>query len=262
MNAKDYNRFTDTLVQNLTADDRVIGLVAAGSMANTSHAPDQWSDHDFWVVTVPGVQEHFRTDLCWLPDRDQIVLSFRETEHGLKVLFAGGHMIEFAVADVQEFDVMHINSYRILLDRERIAGRLEAMRARTQAWSASQRSNPTFLFGQFITNLWVGFGRYQRGEQLSAHHFIKFSALTHLLPLLAEYAQAEHPELLDNLDPFRRFEQAFPALGAEINALLLQPAPQAALGLLAVADQHLSASLPGYPETAVTMIRTYLSRGT
>ena len=63
MNRTEYQRFTDTLRHNLTADPRVIGLIAAGSMAGQDHMPDQWSDHDFWIVTDPGTQESFRAIL-------------------------------------------------------------------------------------------------------------------------------------------------------------------------------------------------------
>jgi hypothetical protein len=50
MTLEEYQAFTDTLQRNLEQDDRVIGLVAAGSMAGEHHLPDRWSDHDFLVI--------------------------------------------------------------------------------------------------------------------------------------------------------------------------------------------------------------------
>lgn len=47
MDPNAYNQFTETLVGNLNRDERVLGLVAVGSMAATHHQPDEWSDHDF-----------------------------------------------------------------------------------------------------------------------------------------------------------------------------------------------------------------------
>ena len=50
-------------------------------------------------VTQDGTPERYRTDLQWLPDADTIGWWFRETAHGLKVLYRGGLLLEFAVFD-------------------------------------------------------------------------------------------------------------------------------------------------------------------
>ena len=54
--------FKDELVERLAGDERVLGLVFVGSAAERDYAPDEWSDHDFFVITRPGDQEAFRTD--------------------------------------------------------------------------------------------------------------------------------------------------------------------------------------------------------
>jgi hypothetical protein len=54
-----YNQFTQGLVDNLSANERVLGLVAVGSMAATHHQPDAWSDHDFLIVTTPEPRNIF-----------------------------------------------------------------------------------------------------------------------------------------------------------------------------------------------------------
>lgn len=258
MNRADYDAFTATLLANLRADPRVLGLIAAGSMAATDHAPDEYSDHDFWIVTEPGAQEHFRTVYDWLPHADAIGLVFRETAHGLKVLYTFGHLVEYAVFAPDELAITRLNSHRVLLDRADIAARVAEVVRRTAAEHTGQQADPAFHFGQFITNLWVGVGRHYRGEHLSGHKFVKFNAISHLLPLLATYVPARHPDRLDNIDPTRRFEQAYPALGAEINALLLWETPQAAAGLLALADRLLRAALPAYPVEAVAVVRRFI----
>ena len=74
MQLDDYRAYTTALTRNLANDPRVLGLIALGSMAEQDYLPDQWSDHDFFVVTVPGQQEAFRTDLSWLPDHQRIMI--------------------------------------------------------------------------------------------------------------------------------------------------------------------------------------------
>ncbi len=255
MNRADYHAFTAALVSALSADSRVLGLIAAGSMAATDHAPDEYSDHDFWIVTTPGAQEYFRTTFDWLPDHEQIALVFRETAHGLKVLYRFGHLVEYAVFAPEELAVTYLNSYRILIDRAQIAARAAEIVTRTAAGHSGQQADLAYHFGQFLTNLWVGIGRHRRGERLSGHDFVRHGAVRHLLTLIAALIPPDRSGVLDSLDPARRFEQAYPALGTEINTVLRLETPQAAAALLALAGRLLHDRLPDYPAEAVEVVR-------
>jgi hypothetical protein len=44
---------------------------------------------------------------CW---------AYRETEHGLKVLYRGGHLLEFTVFSENELQMARLNRYRILAE--------------------------------------------------------------------------------------------------------------------------------------------------
>jgi hypothetical protein len=175
MNSADYHRFSEELRSGLQQDERVLGLVALGSMAEWDYLPDAWSDHDFFVVTQPGTQEAFRNE---------------------------------------------------------------------------------WLAGQFLTALLVGVGRYRRGERLSGRELVKAQALRHLLVLLARHRDSPRRSLLDDLDPFRRFEGAFPTLGQELDSLLDRETTEAARILLALALRELPGILP---EQAVEAIRQRLA---
>ena len=52
MDAVEYQRFTQHLVQWAAREPGVIGLIAVGSSASVTHDPDEWSDHDVFVVTT------------------------------------------------------------------------------------------------------------------------------------------------------------------------------------------------------------------
>ena len=104
-----YRAFTEELRARLAGDARVVGLVAVGSMADRDDGPDEWSDHDFFVITRTGEQEALRVDLGWLPDGDRVALAFRETEHGLMVVYDDGHLLEFAVFDLDEIALAGVN---------------------------------------------------------------------------------------------------------------------------------------------------------
>jgi len=255
MTPEAYKTFTEQLCRNLDADARVIGLVALGSMAAVSRQPDAFSDHDFFVITLPGEQEGFRQDLSWLPNVDQIVLTIRETDHGLKVIDVDAHLLEFAVFDAEEITYAKVNDYRILIDKQDIEDRIKS-----QVYEAPTVYDPTRDLAMVRALIYVGAGRAHRGEGLSAHAFIKHHLLTHLLALCTHLLQTEDATAppLDSLDPFRRFEQAYPQLGEELHALLLKPPLQAATDLLDFIDTHIRPRVASYPAEAAQIIAAYV----
>jgi hypothetical protein len=253
-----YDRLTERLREGLSADARVLGLVALGSMSGDPPAPDEWSDHDFFVITRPGEQERMRTDLSWLPDAGQIALSYRETAHGVKVLYRSAHLLEFAVFDLEELSLARVNRYRTLLDRSGIEDRMRALRERTSREVVERRPEDRWLSGQFLTALLVGAGRYRRGERVGGRAQLQ-SATVHLAQLLARARPLESPGVLDSLDPLRRFEQACPELGRELDDALGHPPPEAALRLLRIARRELAQRLPEFPDEAAGVLERLLA---
>jgi hypothetical protein len=258
MNFQDYRAFTDTLRRNLEADPRVLGLIAVGSMAQREIGPDEWSDHDFFVVVPPGVQEEFRNQVGWLPEPARVVYRFRETAHGVKVLYEQGHMLELAVFDPDELYLARVNQYRVLLDRADLEQRVGEIASATSESSQSEARNDSYLMGQLLTGVLVAYGRWIRGERLSARAFLNGQAVPNLVRLLARHVPATDPEVLDSIDPLRRFEIAYGSLGGALNAVLERPLPAAAVGLLELARQELSARIPQFPEPALEAVRRRL----
>ena len=257
MDPAEYESFTRDLQERLSADPRVLGLVAVGSMARRpEHLPDRWSDHDFFVIVTAGAQESFRSNLGWIPRYGDIALSFRETAHGVKVVFRDGHLIEFAVFDPDELTVARINRYRTLIDRERIDERIARVAERTAA--EARPPSEEWLVGQFLTNLLVGVGRHHRGERLSGRQLVEASAVAHLVALLTRRASSPETAKLDPLDPLRRFETVFPSLGRRLDGVAGMETPEAARALLDIALQELPGRIP--PE-AVAAIRPRLDPG-
>ncbi|WP_428266838.1 hypothetical protein [Haliangium sp.] len=253
-----YRDYTARLLERVQSEPAILGLVAVGSMAERSHMPDEWSDHDFWLVVEETEAERYRNEYDWLPTPEEIVLAFRETPEGVKVLYADGHLLEYAVFTLEGIKVAKVNDYRVLLDRAGISVRMDALRSDTRTWVASTDGDDGYLIGQFLTNLVVGVGRYRRGEKLSAHHFVKISALDHFVRLVGRTLTAEHPELRDDLDPRRRFESCYPELGQALEDILVVPIPEAARTLLALADELWRERLPEFPTQAFATVAEQL----
>jgi len=256
MNPQQYQAFTDALQRNLERDPRVLGLMAAGSMADASHPPDQWSDHDFWVVAEPEAIAWFRTHSDWLPDNDALVMYFKETMHdGLKAIYRSGHLLEFAVSDRAGLASARVNDYRLLIDRAGLAEDLARMQRETTVEATIFAGDDVSLVGQYLTNLLVGVWRYRRGEIMSGRQLITVSSLHALLRLIPKHFPAETPVPLDNLDPLRRIELAYPTLGAQFNAILRLEPDRAALALLDFSDDLFRERVEGYPAEAVATVR-------
>jgi Streptomycin adenylyltransferase len=235
-------------------DERVLGLVALGSMARQDTQPDRWSDHDFFVIVRSGEQETFRQNLSWLPDAGDLVLSYRETAHGLKALYRDGHLLEFAVFDPEELHLAKVNRYRVLHDRGGIVDAMSRIREESAKLASISGMGDFERFGQFLANLLVGAGRHARGEHLSGRQFLGY-ALQNLVVLLAKHVPKEMDHPLDDLDPLRRFERVWPALGRELEAALQAPVPEGVRGLLEIARRELEGRLAEYPAEAVGVVR-------
>lgn len=258
--------FLDALVRGLSADPQVVGLVLAGSSAETSRR-DRWSDHDFLVITADGTPEGYRTDLSWLPQGerlpsgDTLAFWFRETPHGLKALYRSGLLLEFAVFDRAEFAACALNHYAVAIDRGGITELARDVHARTAARSAAEAASlpaePLAQLRALLSLVYIGTGRARRGERLSANVFVRDYATAHLLRLLRAVVLDDGPATaaLDDLDPWRRFEQTAPALAAAIDGALALPVDEAGPALLRVADAALRQGWAAYPadETALVL---------
>lgn len=260
MQLDDYRSFTAALTASLSADPRVLGLIALGSMAEQDYLPDQWSDHDFFVITVPGEQEALRADLSWLPNYQRLAFWFRESHHALRAVYDSGHLLEFVVFDQAELAAHgRMNRYRVLLDRSDIAALTAELAERTAQEAGQSAKDDRLLLGECLTNLMVGAARYWRGERLSGHMFVKSYAMELLVRLLIKHVPAEQHHLLDNLAPTRRFDRVYPKLAAGLDAAANLPPPEAALRLLDITEATLGQSVPDFPDQAFTIVRRYLT---
>ncbi|RKH96226.1 hypothetical protein D7Y27_07545 [Corallococcus sp. AB004] len=253
MDTAAYQAFTVELTRRADADGRFRGLVALGSMAARDYAPDDFSDHDFFVVAWPGHAETLRQERGWLPRAEDVALAFRETAHGLKVVYRDGHLLEFAVFDLEELSFARVNRYRVLLDKGGVTERMDE-RARDTA-SELQRTAPddAWLFGQWLTQVLVGVGRHARGEGLSGRSRL-YEAVRLFCLLLARHVPAPAASLLDGLDPVRRVERVYPETGGELARALEGDTPGLARTLLRLAERELS-HVPAYPRDGVAAVR-------
>lgn len=233
-----YHDFSEQLTKNIQDRPDTLGLVLVGSTSDTARV-DEWSDHDFFVVTREGEAEHLRQDLSWLPYSDEIAWSPRETAHGLKVVYEFGHVLEFAVFDDSELELAKVNAATVTVDKTNIGERIDVMRVA----SVPAQPNWDAELDLLLTHILIGVGRARRGEVLIAGQHTRSYLLGHFLGLMSSWVDAAPgtSQTEDNLNRFRRFELRFPELGARVEAALqldVEAGARAILELLEAIDKE------------------------
>lgn len=220
---ENFVRYQQQLTESVAVRPEVLGLMFAGSAANLKRA-DEFSDQDFYLIVTDEAAEAYRQDLSWLPNHEQILLAPRETEHGLKVLYQDGTMLEFAVFSDSELD-SHLAppESRVVFDRGGIGQRIAAIRFSTTEPFDLRRELELML-----SLIHIGIGRYRRGEVIAASQHINSYALNHLLGIIREL-QPRKGSSEDALNRFRRFELDYPELSERVLPVLqLDPLQSAA----------------------------------
>jgi hypothetical protein len=239
MDAAAYEAYADELTANLVARREVLGLVAVGSFAVGA---DRFSDHDFFVIAPAEATESLRRDLTWLPAHERLVITIRETQHGIKAVYDDGHLVEYAVFSPDEIALARLNRTRVLFDRADVSARIAATVEATKVAVRDEAHTDGWLVGQFLATLLIGVSRHRRGERLAAIEFVHGLALRSLLLLIARHVPADEPGVRDDLNPYRRVERAYPALGAQLDLVMARGDLEAvASGLFEVAEPRFAA---------------------
>jgi hypothetical protein len=250
--------FISALMASVSGDPRVLGLVLAGSSAEPWRR-DRWSDHDFLLITEEGSPEAFRTDLSWLPDHADIGIWFRETAHGLKVLYRSGLLVEFAVFDRAEFSGCKLSHFAVALDRGGIGELAEQVYARTGAVAESAGVDRIALLRNALCLIYIGTGRARRGELLSANVFLRDYAAAAWLRLLRDILPPDRTSPLDALDPWRRVELVDRDTAAALDRALTRPVTEVGTALIDAMEPALTRHWPDWPRHDADLVRALLA---
>ena len=226
----------DQIGQSVARSGHGLALIGLGSVGTELQRLDDYSDLDFFAIVEQGHKWGFINDLGWLSEIDPIAYCFKNSPDGYKLLFEDGTFCEFAVFEPSELVNIPFAAGRIVWKQPWV----DELIALPLKLTPVQQSSPTeWLVGEALTNLYVGLGRYRRGEKLSAARFIQSYAVERILDLAARI-EAEQPAFKDPFASERRFEQRFPELAKRLPEFVsgYQASPQAALVILAFLESH------------------------
>jgi hypothetical protein len=209
-----------------------LALLALGSVGVETERLDAYSDLDFFAIVTAGSKQAFMDDLAWLAA--PIAYSFQNTVDGYKVLYEDGIFAEFAIFEPDELAAIPFAPGRIVWKAAEFDETLVAPRVRSPGKPSLEHA-----LGEALTNLYVGMGRFRRGEKLAAMHLIQIHAINQVMRL-APYIEPDHPALRDPFADERRFEQRFPGIAAHLGDFVqgYERSPESARATLAFLDEH------------------------
>lgn len=223
----------DEIGRSLAQWPTAMALIGLGSVGRELDRLDDYSDLDFFVIVEGHDQQRYRDDLSWLSGAHPLAFAFRNSDHGHKFLFEDGIYGEMAVFGPEELATAVYSPGRIVWRRDDAP----------ESWAAPavwpprrDPPEPDWLLGEALTNLYVGLGRFRRGEKLSAFRFIQQFAVDRVLDLLA--LAAGNRAGGDLLDRPRRFERTHADLAAELPSFMqgYERSPESAAAILAALD--------------------------
>jgi len=196
--------------QSLRATGDALALLGLGSMGRETSRIDAYSDLDFFAIVKTGTKPRFLNQLDWLERIQPLTYYFLNSDAGYKALYADGIFCEFAVFEPHELSQIPFTSGRIVWK----ADGFDETLCEPKPIQHSERS-VDWLLGEALTNLYVGLGRYYRGEKLSATRFIQGYAVDRLVELTA-HLEDPQPGFADPFSAERRYEARYPQTASHL----------------------------------------------
>ena len=190
------------VVESVKNTHDALAFLALGSIGKETARLDEFSDLDFFVICKPDKKERFIKNVDWLVRVYPEAFYFQNTKDGLKFVFEDGILCEFAVFTEEEFSHALYSEGKFLWKDLSFVEHESSPKTHADFLAVDE----SFLVGEVLTNLYVGLGRYIRGEKLSGFSFVQNYALHSVLILIAQKYPSEKP-YLDVFNPERRFEQ-------------------------------------------------------
>ncbi|WP_151735769.1 hypothetical protein [Paenibacillus tengchongensis] len=207
-------------------------LLGVGSVGTETGRLDEYSDLDFFVIAGPGQRDRYIKNLDWLEEIHPLAYAFQNSEVGYKILFEDGIYGEYAVFEESELGEASYSGGRVVWKNPAYTGK-EPVILSSNRLPVPKKSSLDYPLNEALTNLYVGLGRYARGERLSAVRFIQSYAIDSILSVLhlLEEEVAYYP------DPFgneRRLEKRFPRFAEIIGGMMqgYDHVPESALRIL------------------------------
>lgn len=226
----------DDIGHSLAQTGQALALIGLGSVGLELDRLDAYSDLDFFAIVCDGQKSRFIENLDWLESVAPVAYAFRNTVDGYKLLFADGIFCEFAVFELGKLTGIPFAPGRMVW---KAAGVADSIAQPAAVSTLPAPHSAEWLLGEALTNLYVGLGRYRRGEWLSAARFVQGYAVDRVVDLAA-HIETEQPVYRDLFVGERRFEARFPTVAREMPQFVqgYDRTPACAAAILVFLERH------------------------
>ena len=226
----------DEIGRSLERSGHALALIGLGSVGTELDRLDDYSDLDFFAIVEDGWKQQYIEQIEWLSSLCPVAYCFKNTDDGYKLLYEDGVFCEFAVFELRELASAAFARGRIIWKQSHVS---DGICVPTAANAPAAPKSTAWRVGEALTNLYVGLGRFNRGEKLSASRFIQQYAVDRILELSAQL----EPEQQAQKDPFsneRRYEQRFPLAARRLPDFVqgYERSRESALMILAFLEAH------------------------
>jgi len=221
----------DEIGKSLERNGGALLLLGVGSVGIETERMDEYSDLDFFVIVKPGEKDRYINRLDWLEEVHSLAYSFKNSDVGYKILFEDGIYGEYAIFEERELANASYPEGRVVWKDPSYHN--TGIAKPSKPVPSKKRDSLDFPLNEALTNLYVGLGRYARGERLSATRFVQSYAVDNILSVLHLLEQ----EVDYFPDPFgmeRRVEQRYPRFADMIGGMIqgYDRVPESALRIL------------------------------
>ena len=197
----------DEIGKVLENKEGALALLGLGSVGMETDRIDEYSDLDFFVIVSAGYKQRFIDRIDWLEETHPLAYSFKNCDIGYKIMFEDSIYGEFAIFEERELESASYSGGRIVWKHPSYDS--ESILKSKNDFPGTKSASLDHVVNEALTNLYVGLGRYARGEKLSAIRFVESYAINGLLSVL----HLLEPEVNFYPDKFgneRRVEKRFP----------------------------------------------------
>jgi lincosamide nucleotidyltransferase len=230
-------RRLDAIGETLSRKDGALALLGLGSVGIELGRIDDYSDLDFFCIVAQGHKMRFIERLDWLEETHPLAYSFMNSDVGCKILFDDGIYGEYAVFEEQELADCDYSEGRIVWHAAVFP--IEGISKPKKASPRLKARSLDYAFNEALTNLYVGLGRYARGEKLSAFKFVQGFAVDSIVSAL-NLLDKEIDYYPDRFGNERRLERRYPAFAGELAGMIqgYDKVPESAVHILNFLEQH------------------------
>lgn len=227
----------DRIGQAVAATGMADALLAFGSVGANVDLVDRCSDLDFLVIARGSGKETLVADLAWLEAAAPIAFAYRHADDGYKVLSRDGIFYDFGIVRADEMARIPHGRGRIVWRSESAGSVLDSF-VEPSLFGAGRPADVERLRGDFLTDLYVGLLRFERGERCSAFRLVQCEAVDALLGLGFAPSGIDSAVPSDPFAPARRAEMRRPGSAGFLASFCAgyHRTPEAALALLAAAE--------------------------